>query len=158
MLFASVNEACKILAGGIAVLDVADNSAFAFARYRKNGALDQTFHGSGPLPGTETESFTTGFDELGDAMAIQGNGKILMAGVSGGHFAVLRLLADGGLDGGFSAAGTPGVETTDFPGSYEEAKGIVIQPSGSSVAAGFTNDNAFFSGLDFAMARYHGGG
>jgi len=34
---------------------------------------------------------------------------------------------------------------------------VLIQPGGNPVLAGFPNDHDFGTGLDFALARYHGG-
>jgi hypothetical protein len=62
---------------------------FALARYNSNGSLDTTFSGDGKV----TTDFAGSFDEA-YAVAIQGDGKIVAAGlaeVSGfGDFALAR--------------------------------------------------------------------
>jgi uncharacterized delta-60 repeat protein len=147
----------KILAGGLAQTTVGGQTVFAFARYRQGGALDQGFSTDG-IAGIETETFTPGFDEGVVALALQDNGKILAAGSSNGDFALFRLLGAGGLDTQFSPFGTPGVETTDFGGTSATAKAMAVQPGdGNPVLAGFTNNSQVGTGLDFALARYHGG-
>jgi uncharacterized delta-60 repeat protein len=68
----------------------------------------------------------------------------LVAGGSGGDFALARYNPDGSLDASF---GGDGKVTTDFF-DYDTAYALVVQPDGKLVAAGG-------SGGDFALARYN---
>ncbi|MFF2124983.1 calcium-binding protein [Streptomyces olivochromogenes] len=117
---------------------------FAVARYDTNGSPDTGFGGTGQV----VTSFTEG--ALGNAMALQPDGRIVVAGYTGStrmDFALARYNTDGSLDTGF---GTGGRVSTDF-GDYEFANGVAVQSDGRIVAAGST-------GSDFALARYNANG
>ncbi|MEZ0267820.1 MAG: PKD domain-containing protein [Phycisphaerae bacterium] len=83
------------------------------------------------------------------AVALSG-GKTLVAGSSGGDFALARYNADGSLDASF---GVGGVVRTDFGSDADEAYAIAVQPDGRIVLAGQTRTAANF--YDFAVARYN---
>ena len=110
---------------------------FALARYDVDGALDQSFSGDG--------SVTTDLGGLDSAqdVAIQADGRIVVAGHSGGNFALARYTAAGGLDTSFSG---DGLQTTDF-GAADGATAVAIQADGRIVLAGSSDG-------DFALARY----
>ena len=116
------------------------------------GDLDTTFDSDGKV----TTDFGGPFDRA-SGVAIQPDGKIVAAGVSGdgvsgNDFVLARYTRDGALDTGFD---TDGKVTTDFGSRFEEASGVAIQPDGKIVAAGTSGD---FSLSDFALARYNGDG
>jgi uncharacterized delta-60 repeat protein len=138
----------KLLVAGPANANLAD---VAVARYDAAGALDPTF-GSG---GT-----TVVAGAIVSALAIQGDGKILLAGyfVDGdfGGFGVARLLADGTLDPTFgSASGLPGITATGFRAHYTQgfAVGVDVLGDGRIVAAGSEWDPYARRG-QFVAARY----
>jgi uncharacterized delta-60 repeat protein len=87
----------KILVGGF------DPNTFAFAaaRYTATGSLDLTFSADGiaTVPGT---SLPTSSENALD-VAIQADGKIVLAGGSGGNFTVVRLLGDPALQAASAA-------------------------------------------------------
>lgn len=129
----------KIVAAGTSV-DGAGNEDIALARYRRNGRLDAGF-GSG---GKVLTDIGDASDDRGQAVAIQANGRIVVAGESNaagpvGGIAVVRYLPDGSLDASF---GTGGKVITDFGG----ARAVVIQPDGRILVGG--GDGGF------ALARY----
>src|SRR5207244_4962338 len=66
----------KIVAAG--TVQTSPYSMVAVARYNQHGALDVSFGGDGKA----VTHFTKGNDE-GKAVAIQGNGKIIVAGTAG---------------------------------------------------------------------------
>jgi uncharacterized delta-60 repeat protein len=120
------------------------------------GDLDASF-GSG---GKVTTDFA-GSEDVAQAIAIQPNGRIVIAGhscsVASCDFALARYLPDGTLDGGFGAGGSV---TTDFGGSYDAARALALQADGKIVLAGFrclggTTGCPTGSDLDFALARYN---
>jgi len=77
------------------------NWMFGVVRYNVNGSLDTTFDTDGKVltdvgPGAD----------YARAMALQPDGKIVVAGATtGGEFAAARLLANGTLDPGFGTGG-----------------------------------------------------
>jgi uncharacterized delta-60 repeat protein len=134
----------KILASGLSSTSTG-NFNFGLARYNPNGSLDPAF-GSAGLVTTDYG----GIDDVASAVALQSNGKIVVAGHTdaGGNmdFALARYSSTGNLDPTF---GIGGLVRTDFTNTnaYDQAFSIVLQQDGKIVAAG-TN------GVDFALARY----
>jgi uncharacterized delta-60 repeat protein len=139
----------KIAAAGFAV---PNSEEFALARYQTDGELDETFSDDGMV--------TTGFPDLefrsrdtGEAVAVQPDGKILVAGgsdVGGGgccaNFALTRFDSDGTPDFSFGSGGTA---ITDFGGSAL-ATGVAVQADGKIVTVGPGR-----SVDGFAVARYN---
>jgi uncharacterized delta-60 repeat protein len=144
----------KILAGGDIGKYVAPGSAnpqFSIVRYNANGTLDTTF-GSGGVASTLIGSI--GGEPY--AMAFQGNGILLVGqsdqGVSTAKFALARFTGNGFLDTSFGSGGV--VQTSISPG-YAAAKGVVIQPNGEIVVAGYVGKSATFpTPYNVALARY----
>src|ERR1051326_7479190 len=110
-------------------------------RYNANGSTDNTFGTNGIV----RTNFAQGTDDIANAVAIQSDGKIVIAGQSVTNFALARYNTDGTLDNTF---GTGGMITTIFGSSSSAANGIVVLPGNKIVAVG----NA---GSDFALARYN---
>ena len=130
----------KIVATGLAPGTGGGN--FALARYNTNGTLDVSFSGDGK----QTTNFV-GFD-FANGVSIQGDGKIVAAGRTGGaNFALARYNPNGSLDASFSGDGR---RTTDF-GGLDQAYGVALTQHGKIVAAGAGGGN-----FDFALARYLG--
>ena len=77
------------------------------------------------------------------SVAIQSDGKIVVAGVSNDNFALARYTTAGEFDTSFDGDGKL---TTDF-GSVDGAYSVAIQSDGKIVVAGVSNNN-------FALARY----
>ncbi len=96
--------------------------------FAQEGTLDPTF-GTGGLVLTD---FGGGSDDRGYALAVQSNGRIVVAGTSSGNFAVARYLPSGALDPSF---GTGGKATFDFGGT-DQAYDVAIQADGKMVIAG----------------------
>ncbi|HEX8180934.1 MAG TPA: delta-60 repeat domain-containing protein, partial [Pyrinomonadaceae bacterium] len=116
-----------------------------------DGDLDTTF-GSG---GRVATSFPGGLDTAND-IAIQSDGKIVVAGSSSTDFALTRYNTDGSLDATF---GNGGRVHTDFPvGQGGFASALVIQPDGKIVLAGLANDPSSSFASAFALARYNSNG
>lgn len=120
---------------------------FALARYSTTGTLDATFGDDGIV----ITDFSSTTDEGAD-MAIQSDGKIIVAGISNSNFALARYNSDGSLDTTF---GGDGKVTTDFSGATDSAKSVKIQSDGKIVVAGISHNG---SNNDFALARYNSDG
>ncbi len=124
----------RILVAGNA--PVGASSGFALMRLNANGSPDIGFGTSGMA----TADFSTGND-LGRAVAVQADGRIVVAGQSSNgpnsDFAVARFAADGTLDPSFGSAGKL---TIDFFGSLDGAENVVMQPDGKIVLGGFARN------------------
>jgi len=139
--------------GKIVVVGVRDNNSTkdsVIARYNPDGALDISFDNDGFV----ILSLGTSSDEGALAVAIQTDGKILVAGytvfsTTAYDFAIIRLNTDGSLDSSF---GNEGKVFTDFGNnSSDTASAIVIQPDGKFIVVGDTRITFY----DFAVARYN---
>jgi uncharacterized delta-60 repeat protein len=135
----------KIVVAGLA--QEAGSTDIALARYTTDGILDSSFDADGKV----NIDFAAGTD-FGFALALQSDGKILVAGsanVEGSDdFALVRVNSDGSPDGTF---GSSGRVHTDFGGNDDEARGIALQADGKIVVVGKTDNG---SSIKFAVARY----
>ncbi|MES2353834.1 MAG: delta-60 repeat domain-containing protein [Pseudomonadota bacterium] len=148
----------KIVAAGNAFNSSTGNYDFALARYDKNGNLDNSFGNNGKvtthLSGNTPAPFPT--VETAKAIAIQNNGRIVVAGTGfngstgATDFAVLRYLSNGRLDRRF---GQHGIVLTDFGGINARANSMVLQPDGKIVVAGTLERT--FTQPDFVLVRYN---
>ncbi|WP_330300273.1 calcium-binding protein [Streptomyces sp. NBC_00503] len=123
-------------------------AGFALLRYNANGSPDTGF-GTG---GRTSVNFP-GDGGTASAMALQQNGKIVLAGRAddpnsseANDFGLARFNTNGTVDTGF---GGDGFVVTGF-GDFDEARGVLVQPDGKIVAAGYG------AGYAFALARYDG--
>ncbi len=116
-----------ILVGGSAYFDATYNRDFLVVRYQSNGAIDTTFGSSGFARAQDTDS------PLGKKMAVQGDGKIVVAGYFGSSGRIARLNANGSLDTGFGSSGY----VTD---SQCVATTMCLDESGRIVTAGIGSD------------------
>ena len=79
--------------------------------------------------------------DSGAALALQPDGRIVIAGATGGpnsNFAVASLLPDGTLDPGFTDTG---VMTIDFFGFTDVAESVAVTDDGSILVSGLARDN-----------------
>ena len=124
------------------------SSDFALARYNADGSPDEAFGHGGK---TVTD---IGGNDVGRAVAVQTDGKIVVAGSTSSAgptgFALARYKVDGTLDESF---GDGGVVHTDVSGKgrYGVAYAVAIEANGDIVAAGSVDGD---SGTDFGVARY----
>ncbi len=128
---------------------------FAVSRYNPNGSLDTSFDGDGKV----TTDFL-GFPDYAEAVAIQPDGKIVVAGIAsssfqgGNRFALVRYNLNGSLDTTF---GMGGKLTTAFPGADDSAAfDIALQSDGKLVVVGSVSTES--SGGSAALARYNDNG
>jgi uncharacterized delta-60 repeat protein len=140
----------KILVAGTSA-NGTDND-FALARYNANGSPDTTFNGTGRVT-TDLGSTT----DLAYSVAVQSDGKILLAGASGNQFALVRYH-------GAAATGTPGTLDTAFGTggivlttviSFDIGRSVVVQGDGNILVAGSAFNGTNY---DFALVRYKNDG
>jgi len=120
------------------------NYDFALARYRADGTPDLNFGAGGKT--------TTDLGGSGAAygIALQPDGRIVVAGASGGDVALARYDADGTLDTSFgedNGGSKKGWVVTDF-GGYDTTYALALQPDGKPLVA-VNNEQG-----DFILARY----
>ena len=138
----------KILVAGN-VIDTTFN--FLVARYNIDGSLDNSFDSDGIV------KTTIGVSSRAYSLAIQPDGKILMAGTSeiilgSPMFALARYNSDGSLDNSFDS---DGIVTTGIHSWGEEiAYSIAIQSNGKIVLGGTSIDPSTYE-FDYALARYN---
>ena len=122
------------------------SSRIVLARFTASGALDATF--SGGITNTSLDNNADG----GAALALEPDGKIVVAGTAEPDFGVNRFTAGGVLDTSFG--GGDGVVTTNMgPNTFSYVTEIALQADGKLVAAGAKLDSRPpFS--YFALARY----
>ncbi len=139
----------KIVAAGYAAANT--NHVFAIARYNPNGSLDTTFDGDGKVT-----TAMLAVDSFANAMKIQTDGKIVLAGSAfdGSNYdaALARYNANGSLDTTFD---TDGKVTTPVLAGNDVANAVAVRADGKIVAAGYA-----FNGLvsNFAVLRYNANG
>ena len=132
--------------------DAGGTNDFALVRYNSDGSLDTTFNSTGKV----TTGIGTGAD-LGISVAVQSDGKILVAGHSstaGNNFAVVRYNANGSLDTSFGA-GTGKVDTNFGGSSDDRGASVLVQTDGKIVVAGTSTIGGDY---DFAVVRYNSDG
>jgi uncharacterized delta-60 repeat protein len=147
----------RIVLGGY-VDDGAGNWNFALLGLKADGTLDPTFNPGGTYgmsPNSESmvvTSVDTG-DDRGHSIAIQADGKILLAGAShngtDNDLAIVRYETDGDLDTTF---GTGGMVTTDLRGYNDWGTSIALQSDGKIV---FGSKSSNGTVTDFAVVRYN---
>ena len=127
------------------------NTYFALARYLTNGKIDTTFgRTTGTQAGTTyiTPTISNGTNDRINTIAIQPDGKILVAGWTSNnginYCAVARFTTAGVLDttfGGTNGAqpGTLYINQTIGGGINDQATDIVLQSDGKIIISGFTN-------------------
>ncbi|GAA1553350.1 hypothetical protein GCM10009827_087580 [Dactylosporangium maewongense] len=136
----------RIVVAGISNAGGSDD--FAVTRYNRDGTLDATF-GTGGKVLTDLGGLH-GVDRAG-AVALQANGKIVVAG-SGGGFSLVRYLRDGTLDPTF---GTGGFVNTPLDG---RPLAVAVQLDGRIVAAGVSWPAPFSTDYNFTLLRYNRNG
>ena len=122
-----------------------DHDDFAVARYTTAGVLDTSFNSVGYA----TTDFGAQDNDEAHAVAVDGNGKLVVAGFaengSDKDFALARYNANGTLDTDFGGGKT----TTDFGTAADRAYAVAVDGNGKILAAGL-------AGNEFALARYLG--
>ncbi len=117
----------------------------ALVRFTNDGSLDSAF-GSG---GWKIVNVHSTSPDGANAIKIQSDGRMVIAGYDGSDFLVARFKSNGNLDSFF---GTSGKRTFDF-GKQDAAQSVAIQSDGNIVVAGVSTASTI---KDFAIARLRG--
>ena len=110
------------------------------------GELDQGFGRNGVAQSRVGPGYSAAQD-----VALDGAGRIVVAGQWSLSFGLARLLPDGRHDPAFGGDGTV---STSF-GVGARANAVVVQPDGKVVAAGHANPTQGSTDADIALARYN---
>ena len=117
------------------------------------GSLDPTLNNDGMVV-TPVGGFSGYDDGEGQAVAVQSDGKFVVAGYSldsndNQDFALARYNADGSLDATFG--GGTGTVLTPFAGGASAANSVAVDGSGNIIVAGYATDPNS-GATDFAVA------
>lgn len=118
---------------------------FALARYNTDGSYDSTFGNNGVIATNFSGSGLNSSHDLALAMAVQQDGKIIVAGTSSNSFAMARYNTEGSLDSTF---GSDGKVIINGSANEEVIRSLVIQPDGKIVAGGYAD-------YSFAVKRFN---
>jgi uncharacterized delta-60 repeat protein len=144
----SSDEATDLVVEPGGKIDVAGSgsaaNAFALTRLTASGNLDPSFSGK------STVAADFGSAALASAVALQANGKIVLAGDDGKDFAVARFQPGGTLDTTF---GPGGKRTVSFPNATTTGTAMALQPDGKVVVVGYIGAGTAASG---AVVRLQG--
>jgi uncharacterized delta-60 repeat protein len=133
----------RIVAGGSTQKGTSGD--FALARYTTRGRLDQTFSSDGKV----RTDFLGGFDAA-HGIALQANGRIVLAGEASSTFAFARYTTRGRLDATFSGDGK---RRTRFGSNDRDyAADVLVQPDGRIVVGGRVTTGT--TTVDIGLARY----
>lgn len=127
------------------------NDDFVLVRLWQDGTLDT---GGKQTLGFDDAFFGPGSRDIANAMALQSDGKIILAGqisdsgASDTDFALARFFPDGRLDASF---GVNGRVTYGFGGD-QFARAVVVQPDDKIVVGGYTIAG---SAVNFMIARFN---
>ncbi|GAB6139596.1 hypothetical protein JCM14076_03250 [Methylosoma difficile] len=149
----------KILMAGSTTDEVTGNSRFGIVRYNPNGTLDTSFSDDGMV----TTAFGAALNSIGNSIAIQADGKILVGGfiyransnfgfTEYADFALARYNSDGSLDTSF---GGDGKITTSISLDFDYGYSLAVQADGKIILAGTTVSNLNSDDTDFAVIRYN---
>ncbi len=142
--------------------DANPDAQFAVVRLLSNGSLDTAnFNPTGSTPGLVKTSFPQsmypasgsdpgGGDDHGGRVLIQSDGKILVAGESGGRVALVRYLSNGSLDQSFDPNYGHGRARITEALSVDWNVGLAEQADGKILIAAQTSDH------HFAVVRLNG--
>jgi uncharacterized delta-60 repeat protein len=140
-----------VMVGDFSTAAINQDRALFAARFRANGRLDRSFADGGIFRLDRTRR-----DDSGFAVAVQPDGRIVIAGVAGGggnagDTLLVRLTARGRLDRTFGRRGQ--VVAGAAPG-FDEALGVALQRDGGILVAGDASPSPTESRL--MVARFRG--
>ena len=129
---------------------------FCMARLNADGSLDTSFDGPGtPGNGKFLLSVAGSLSAGAYAVAVQPDGKIVVAGTCSGKFCIARLNENGSFDTSFTGIGgtSAGHFGLTIGTSTDTLKGMALQPDGMIVLAGICADPTSSAPTLFCVAR-----
>ncbi|MBI5538519.1 MAG: T9SS type A sorting domain-containing protein [Bacteroidia bacterium] len=142
----------NIITTGMITDEILGRNKIAVVKFNSDGSLDTGFGTSGI---TKT-SLSNTTDDFGNAIDIQTDGKIVIAGTSNNTAVIARYNVNGSLDSSF---GTGGIIQTNFDiAQPAEAYGITVQTDGKIVAVGVSGPNAQNTNGNFGLLRLNNDG
>jgi len=134
----------------VAVGDAAGQDAWAIARYNVDGTLDTSFASGGVSVLQTGESRASAADVI-----VTAGGKLVVAGMLDGDFAIARYNPDGSLDSSFGDGGRV-VTAVGSQGSF--ARALVELPDGKLLAAGGATPDPSGEQVHDALVRFNADG
>ena len=146
-------RAVAIQSDGKIVAVGSGSQTWALARFNPDGTFDNSFGSAGKVT-----TIFFGADDAANAVVIQGDGKILVAGrittlTSRQRFALVRYNADGSVDTSFGSGGKIVTAVTDNEFLDAQAFALALQLDGKIIAAGWCTGPQ--GGTDYALARFN---
>ncbi len=120
------------------------NTDVLVARFLSNGTPDPNFGTGGK---TVSPVGAVNISDVGNAVAVLADGKVLVAGTSNGDLLILRYTSGGVLDTPFGGDGFGG-KLAGYQNGTENGTGVVVQTDGSIILTGTTG----FGGRDYFTA------
>jgi uncharacterized delta-60 repeat protein len=134
--------------GGIVVAGMfysQPNSTFGVLRFNPDGTPDTGFNGTG----SQTIKFPSGGNDAAYSVALQADGKIVVAGAALSYTGIARLNADGSLDSTWAGGGMV-YQTGSF------GTGLALQTDGTVLVSGIRYDLG--SNWNLGLSRYTAAG
>ena len=126
----AIQDDGKIVIGGYGFCT--EGNCFAMVRYLSDGSTDPEFG----IDGIVTTEISGGYVLESKAIALQDDGKILLAGGGVAGFALVRYLEDGSVDSDF---GVDGLATCAFSQGNDRANGIAVLDDGKIILSGYAS-------------------
>ena len=127
--------------------NVTSGNNFAIARYNTDGSLDSTFNATGKV----SSDLNSNSNDIGNAVRLQSDGKIVVAGSSNSDFGLARFKQNGSLDNTFGSNDNGIVITDVGTNSNDIGRGLVIQNNGKITIAGKSR-------TELTLAQYNSDG
>ncbi len=120
------------------------NNDYGLVRYNPDGSLDTSFDGDGKV----IANLFSSADFLSD-IALQSDGKIVVAGGGGAGFTILRYLGNGSLDTSLDGDGILEIGVL----SWSAASSLSVLPDGKLLIGGHAASNVNWQAVEFAAIR-----
>lgn len=143
----------KILVCASVHFDLGNHYEIGMLRYNIDGSLDTSFD----LDGKLTSDINGGSGGYFRGFALQGDGKILVAGTTGMNVALMRYNPNGSLDTSFDIDGLAEVDFDTMVDGRGQSLGysVAVQTDGKIIVAGTVATNWDINRTDFALVRFN---